>query len=337
LVAMMSSPKSVFITVDTETSIGGAFADPRKRPVGAQRRIFCRRGGAAFGIPLIMDIADAHGLTVVFFLEVFNRYFFGEGPTHRVCDYILKRGHDVQLHIHPNYLNFTTGRPARPVFSDLMGHYSLDRQIDMLLEAREWLTKWGVTDLHGFRAGCFGAGLTTLTALGRAGFFVDSSYNAAYLGFPCLIPDLKINDLAPINGVWELPVTNFEENLRLIRVRRKPLDINGVSFEEIRSVLRSDRHLGPHHITVVLHSFSFVKAYDVQYRRIRPRVNVIARFERLCRYLADNPERYRVRDIKSLSPEALAAAQHQACHRLPCMAPVLSGLRAVVQVGDRLV
>ena len=52
---------NVFLTVDTEHSIGGAFSDPALQPVGNARRIFGRLGGKEYGIPLQMDkIGRAH-------------------------------------------------------------------------------------------------------------------------------------------------------------------------------------------------------------------------------------------------------------------------------------
>lgn len=97
---------TVFITVDTEHSIGGAFSDPKLKPVGNEKRIFGKIGDKTYGIPLIMDIADADKIPTTFFVEVLNKHHFGEAETREVCKYILDRGHDVQLHLHPNYLTF---------------------------------------------------------------------------------------------------------------------------------------------------------------------------------------------------------------------------------------
>ena len=94
------TPVNVFITIDTEHSIGGALENPQLQPVGNEKCIFGKIGGREFGIPLIMDIAESYGLKVVFFVEVFNHIFFGPDETRRVVDYILERGHDVQLQVH---------------------------------------------------------------------------------------------------------------------------------------------------------------------------------------------------------------------------------------------
>lgn len=215
-----------------------------------------------------MDIADRFTLSMVFFVEMFNQYFFGSGEIRRVVDFILNHGHDVQLHLHPNYLNFTTENPQQVKYSDLIGEYSFNRQTELLSGAVGMLVACCAPKPLAFRAGCFGANINTLKALAANGLLIDSSYNQAYLGAPCLMPDLKINDLAEREGVYEFPVTNFIERTGLRSQRTMPLDINGVSFEEMRYVLREcAAGRGLHNVTIILHSFSFIKAYDVQYSR----------------------------------------------------------------------
>lgn len=327
---------TIFITVDTEHSIGGAFSDPTLKPVGNDRRIYGRIGGREYGIGLIMDIADRYGLKVTFFVEVFNKYFFGEEETRQVVETILRRGHDVQLHLHPNYLNFTLKRPQDLRFSDLTGDYSLERQDEMLREARQTLESYGAPRVRTFRAGCFGANADTLKALAANGFLIDSSYNGAFLGGPCLMPDWGINDLMMRDGIYEFPVTNFQEMTGLRAARRMPLDINGVSFEEMRQVLRACRESGPRHLTVILHSFSFVRAYDVQYRKVRPRRHVIRRFEKLCRFLSQNTVDFSVRAFGDLQSTELAQMVHDRSDRLPRVPRHLSLLRFGGQLWDRV-
>jgi len=331
------SNTNVFITVDTEHSIGGAFADPALKPVGNDLRIYGRIGGKEYGIGLIMDIAERFGLKIIFFVEVFNKYFFGENETRQVVETILSRGHDVQLHLHPNYLNFTLERPRTLKFSDLLADYPLDRQIELLYEARQTLESYGAPRVVAFRAGCFGANTDTLKALAQNGFWVDSSYNGAFLGGPCLMPDWGINDIIVRDGIYEFPVTNFHESTWMRPERRMPMDINGVSFEEMQHVLESSlRKEGPHAITVILHSFSFVHARDVQYRNVSPRRHVVRRFEKLCRFLADRRDDFSVKTFERLSRDDLARMGQHRCDKTPQVPSVSSLLRFGGQLWDRL-
>lgn len=329
---------NVFITVDTEHSIGGAFNDPRMKPVGNEKRIFGKIGQREYGIPLIMDISDRFGLKITFFVEVFNQYFFGDKEGREVVAYILKRGHDVQLHLHPNYLNFTLKRPQDLHYSDLIGEYPRDRQMEMIAQARKTLENHGAEAPIAFRAGCFGANTDTLSALSETGFIIDSSYNGAFLGGPCLMPDWGINDVQlGKTSVFEFPVTNFIEKSGLRSRRNMPLDINGVSFEEMRYVLETVRRgAGPRNITVILHSFSFIKGYDVQYTRARPRWNVIRRFEKLCLFLAENTGDFKVRTFGGLTRDQLAGMMLNRCDTTPAMPAHLSLARLGGQLLDRL-
>lgn len=326
----------VFLTVDVECSIGGAFADAALKPVGSEKRIFGRLHDREYGISLMMDIAERYGLSLVFFVETFQERYFGPMETRKVVHTILRRNHDVQLHLHPNYLNFDLERPQDLKFSDLCGDYPLDAQVQMISEAARMLERGGAPKPLAFRAGCFGADVKTLRALKINGLLIDSSYNQAYVGTTCKLPNWAVNDVTEQEGIFEFPVTQFVESSGLRPLRSMPLDINGVSFEEIKYVLNAARNgTGPRNITVLLHSFSFLKPYDVQYRRMRPRWNVIRRFDKLCRFLAANASSFRVRTFRELSRKELEHAVGNARHNRPQVPPPITWRRLAEQAMDR--
>jgi len=305
---------NVFITIDTEHSIGGAFGDKNLRPVGNDKRVWGKIEDKFFGIPLIMDIAEAFDLRLTFFVEVLNKYFFGEDETKKVCEYIMNRGHVIQLHLHPNYLNFTLNNPLEKRYSDFIGTYPLEKQIELIREGIEILIRNGVPRPIAFRAGCFGANEETLRALKTIGVLIDSSYNMAYVGDTCLLDHHKINDLTYLNEIWEFPVTNFVESIKIRPKRFKPLDINGVSFQEMKSVLNRAKQSGPYNITIILHSFSFIQPYDLQYKVIKPRSHVIRRFQRLCYFLKQNSEVFEVKTFGSLNKGQLDQMSSHSTH-----------------------
>lgn len=327
---------NVFITVDTEHSIGGAFRDRTLNPVGNEKRVWGKIGDKCFGIPLMMDIAESHDIRLTFFVEALNKYYFGEGETKKVCEHILNRGHDVQIHLHPNYLNFTLNNPQEKSYSDLIGSFPLHKQIELIKEGIETLIQYGVRRPIAFRAGCFGVNQETLRALKAVGLFIDSSYNKEYVGHTCLLRDNGINDLARLQGIWEFPITNFVESTRVRSKRSKSMDINGVSFEEMRFVLDQAKERGPRNITIILHSFSFLKPYDVQYKKVRPREDVIQRFRRLCQFLQENTRVFDVRTFTSLNKEELTLMSNQSSHIFPQVPPMLSIMRGMQQLKDIL-
>ncbi len=330
------SKVNVFITVDTEHSIGGAFRDRNLKPVGNDRRIFYQVGKKDYGIARIMDIGERYGLPVCFFLEVLNKYYFGEEESRSVCQYILGRGHDVQLHLHPNYLNFTTPDPMKRQFSDMISDYPLEKQIEFLTDGRQTLMKYGAPNVIAFRAGNFGANHDTLTALEKTGFLVDSSYNKTFLGGDCRLNGIDIDDAEKIGNIWEFPITNFSEPNFKGGMRYRPLDINGVSFAQMRRVLEEAVEKGPRHITILMHSFSFMNPADVQYKKILPRTVVIRRFEKLCRYLAEYSDKFQVLTFKDTSIATLDEMRGQSLHHLPKLDIALSMGRVIEQAWDLL-
>ena len=91
----------VYLTVDTENSMGGAWDDVNKRPVPAERRIFCKMGERDFGIGWICDELDKRGFRATFFCEVLASLVLGDADTSSYLNYLVSRGQDVQLHAHP--------------------------------------------------------------------------------------------------------------------------------------------------------------------------------------------------------------------------------------------
>lgn len=330
------SKVSVFITIDTEHSIGGAFKDPNLKPVGNDRRIFGIFRNKAYGIPLIMDIADQYGIRLTFFVEILNKYYFGEEESREVCQYILDRGHNVQLHLHPNFLNFTQSNPADRKFQDQMFSYSLEQQAAFIAEGKAALERYGVPSPTAFRAGNFGADMYTLKALQQNGFLIDSSYNRSMLGQGCKLTTLDLADAAFVENVWEFPVTNFLEQTLGGKLRFRPLDINGVSFTQMQKVIEQAPDHGPQNITILLHSFSFINPLDVQYREIQPRTVIIKRFEKICCYLAKSTNNFRVMTFGDMTSALLSEMNGKVKHHIPQLSVFSSLRRNIEQVWDML-
>lgn len=327
---------NVFITVDTEHSIGGAFKDPTLRPVGNEKRVFGKIGDRYFGIPLIIDIANKCNIPLTFFLEVLNKYYFGEGESREACRYITRRGHDVQLHLHPNYLNFTRPNPGERYFSDRLSNYDLEKQVGLIQEGRELLIRYGAKPPIAFRAGNFAANRTTLEALKMSDFLIDSSFSMN-VGSSFLKGDqFDINDSFQVKGILEFPVTNFVESMPFRAKRFKALDINGVSFQEMKYVLNQAGAIGLNNITIVLHSFSFLKTYDIQYKKVKPRPHVIRRFENLCYFLKNNLDVFEVKPFCAVSREHIGQVGRQSMNSFPEVRTTLAIKRYLQQAKDYL-
>jgi peptidoglycan/xylan/chitin deacetylase (PgdA/CDA1 family) len=291
----------VYLTVDTECSMGGAWNSPGVAPVAPDRAILGRAGAHRYGTPLIMDILEAHGLRGVFFAEMFASAVVGDGPLAEAYQEISARGHDVQLHLHPVFHYYaglehgriTPGQVPSPI--DDIGTQPLDAQIGLIEAGGSIFERLLGKRPTAFRAGNYAASDTTLAALDKLGIRYDSSFNAAYRGTSCLISGPRsINSPWETGSLWEVPVTVFTTGAGRLR-GMKPLEISAVSFREIRKVLEQAERLAMGTVTMILHSFSLFKAADAQLSRLRPDRLVIHRLRRLCRFLAEHRARFRVR------------------------------------------
>ena len=298
----------VYLTIDTECSMGGAWNSPGVEPVGPERAILGRAGAHRYGTPLIMDILEAHGLRGVFFAEMFASAVVGDAPLAEAYREIRARGHDVQLHLHPvfhYYAGLERGRISAdqvPSPIDQIGTQPLETQIGLIEEGMSIFDRLVGGPPMAFRAGNYAASDATLAALDKLGFRYDSSFNAAYHGTSCRISGPRsINAPWEAGSLWEVPVTVFTTGAGRFR-RMKPLEISAVSFLEIRRVLEQAERLAMGTVTMILHSFSLFKAADAQLSRLRPDRLVIRRLRRLCGYLAAHRARFRVRTF-SEAPE----------------------------------
>jgi peptidoglycan/xylan/chitin deacetylase (PgdA/CDA1 family) len=279
----MTDKIRVYFTVDTETSLGGAWRNALG-PLPVSRTMLGQNGSGSYGVPLIMDILEQYGFRATFFMEVFCSYLRGATEVCDVFDCIQKRGHDVQLHLHPVqrfYRDFVDGQGRRE--QDLIFQFSPEEQRDLIGEGVALFRKFSGVAPRAFRAGCYGASEITLWALRENDIVIDSSYNLAYLDRTCGFRERLLNVPRVMEGVYEFPVTNFQS----VRAGAyKNLEISAVSVREIMETIRLSKKSGCRDFVLVFHSFSFLKNRDVRFEKARPGRIVTQRFRRLCEELA---------------------------------------------------
>lgn len=324
----------VFITVDVECSMGGAWIDPNVNPVPPLRGIMGQFGYRQLGLPLIVQTLCEHSLAGTFFIEAFNEDLGYDGQTQPICEMLMDRGQDVQLHIHPNHRHFALHRKGLPfIFTDYIADLPSAAQSPLLEEGCRRLEQWTGRPPVAFRAGNYGADEHVLKQLASFGIVIDSSYSFPFAGRHCRF---SRND--PFNGsrwygnVLELALSGFYQS-RLLG-QPKPLDLVGVSFAELQDAILRINQAGADAV-VILHSFSLFKVRNEQYDGGKPDRIVINRFRRLCEWLG------RMRDtVPTYTCAELAAAMAQGRYKARSVAPcTLPAMRAVfskaVQVYNR--
>jgi peptidoglycan/xylan/chitin deacetylase (PgdA/CDA1 family) len=277
----MTAPNTaLLITVDTELSSslhqrGVSLAD------NVDRSIWGLAQGKPYGIGWQMDLLDRHGLKGVFFLDPMPALVHGADFLAPIVGAIVGRGHEVQMHIHSEWLAWAKDSPVGGRQGRNIGDFSLADQIVLLGLAKQLLEQAGAPAITAFRAGNFGANDDTLRALATLGVVWDSSVNPAYLGRECAITA----DPAQIGatrslGVAELPVSGIADRPGGFR----PAQICAMSAAEMRAGMRHAVGEGHDAFVVVTHSFEMLSR-----DRQRPNRAVMARFEALCRHATRLP------------------------------------------------
>lgn len=299
-------PLRVLFTIDTEVSMGGALRDPELQPVGVDRRIWGETDDGYAGIDLFMDVFDEFGLRAVFFFEVCGRNIVDAEGLARAARHIEQRGHDVELHVHPEFrLDLEAvrqGAQAKP--SAILADYSVEEQSRILARAAEVLERWTGRRPTAFRAGGFAGDQRAIEAVANAGIPVDSSYNLWSIGAgPCQFDlDPPLNDVCLLDrGVIEVPVTCYQASGP--RGGMRQFDLAAVNATEGIAILEEMYAVGMRVACTVTHSFRLIKTTDVQYTDARPDAFNLHRLRAVCRHLAGNPDRYQVCTYRDLPLE----------------------------------
>lgn len=283
----------VLYTVDTELSLGShqRGVDPE---TNLQQSVFGVCADGAFGIGYQMQRLDAHGLKGVFFVDPMPADVFGLDIIKRIIAPILDAGHDVQLHIHTEWLKHMPVDPLNGRRGTNIGAFSEADQTILLGRATELLVAAGAPQPTAFRAGNYGADDTTLKVLATLGFRYDSSFNPAYLGDPCRItlPATTVNAVFA-NGLTEFPVSCIHD----LPGRLRHAQLCALSAWELRAALTHAVSERQQAFTIVSHSFELLSR-----DRKRANLQIVKRFEAMCAFLA-NPANALSTAVFADSPE----------------------------------
>jgi len=328
----------VYITVDVECSMGGAWNDPSLRPVPPSRAMMGQYGGRQLGLPRIVDILEENGLAGTFFICPFTEEQGYEGQVEPICQYLLDRRQDVQLHIHPNHWHYGLYRRGLAYKRcDSLADLSADEQLVMIGEGAARLERWTGRRPVAFRAGNLAASQATLAQLGKSGIRIDSSYGFPYAGGQCRFsPERPFNGSRWYGDVLELALTGFRQPNLPWMAAAKLVDPVGVCFGELREAIEKTCAAGAEAVAI-LHSFSLFKVRNVQYDGGRPDRIVTGRFRRLCQWLGRNADRLPARTLAELA-QRIDRGEHQAVEAAPCRIrrPMRAAMRKAAQAINRI-
>ncbi|MBM4031720.1 MAG: hypothetical protein FJ291_08050, partial [Planctomycetes bacterium] len=220
------------------------------RPLPPEAMVWGRVAGGTWGIERLMDVFDARGMKATFFVSTLEELHHGPEHVRQVCSAILARGHDAQLHLHPNWWK---GDFARKRLTD----YSLAEQTELVGLAKEAYRRACGAEPLAHRAGGLLMNADTLSALEANAMPLDASgIGKSEIRNPKSEILRVPNAPRRLGPIIEVPVTTFAQ-LPLGALRRH-FDLKADSLSELKFV--ADRAVvgGVTAVCLLMHSFSLL-------------------------------------------------------------------------------
>ena len=284
---------NVYLTFDIEVWCNGWNDLDARFPASFERYVYGRSRHGEYALPKTLEILDRHGIKGVFFVEPLFAARFGVEHLATIVELIAAGGHEIELHLHPEWADEIQPLvfPGATRKRQHLSYYTLEEQRALIELGLALLRQAGVETVGAFRAGSYAANADTYRALAGCGIRVDSSLNHCHADSGA---DLRetLSLLAPIRiaGVEVLPVTVFRDGFG----KSRPAQVGACAFAELRDALASAADVGMAHFVIVSHNFEMLRQ-----GRSEPDRLVVARFEALCRHLAENRADYRISDMRA--------------------------------------
>ena len=209
----MHKTRYALFTVDTEALPNRAVTDHVKRLIWGEYE-----NGTA-GVREMCAIGDEFGAKHVFFVDMCGAYARRD-EVREVMAWLNNAGHDVQLHVHPEYLpkNFWEGTGFKIEPRYLNAYTDAVKEEFLLTHFRDEITAVTGKPVRAFRAGSFRWNATTLRTLAKLD--IPLSFNNTVAATTIGQCPYSIPTNLPFqwsNGILEVPIT--EKNI-LPRVGR---------------------------------------------------------------------------------------------------------------------
>lgn len=284
----------LYFTVDVEVWCNSWRNLDRKFPQAFQRYVYGHCPEGDFGLPYQLRLLSDYGLKGVFFVEPLFATRFGDEPLGEIVGLIKQAGHEVQLHLHTEWVD----EACSPLLDEgaatrkrkYLREFSVDQQTRLIEVGRTMLRRVGGGDACAFRAGGFGFNADTLVALTRNGIPYDASYNGHQFGRRSGVAEGRmLLDVTQIGAVQEIPMTVFRDGLGRLRHAQ----LGACSQSEIEALLWQAVESERQSFVILSHNFELL-------RRSKRRADhvVIERFGWLCSFLDKHRDVFRVRGFR---------------------------------------
>lgn len=285
----------VFFTTDVEIWFRGMSIAPENFPKAFDACIRGRTSKGDFGLAHQVDTLRNHGLTGTFFIEPLFALCFGNQALGEMVGIVEQGAQEAQLHLHTEWVD----RSKQFQFKDKrhrenLYQFDVTEQKTLIGVGKQLLAEAGAENVNAFRAGNYGFNRETLLALSSNGIGFDSSYNASRFGLQSgVMPGVEVVEPISCEGVVEYPVTVFRDGTRSLR----HVQLSACSYYEMEKLLWQALDQSRSAFVIVSHSFELLNR-----ARNGPDRIAISRFNRLCKFLAENANSFRTRGFHGLKP-----------------------------------
>lgn len=296
----MRKPLDIFITVDTEASIGGCFTYPDKYLPLFEEPVDGMVAGQSEALGFLLRTLKRYQLTATFFTESLQARYFGVAPMQRRVHDIVAAGQDVQLHLHPCWLNFEDGKLKHKKQKDVCTKLPADELLAVFSEACQRFADWGIGKPIAVRTGNFSTGTDTFVASKAAGLSYSSNLAAGLRLSE--EPALQYHHgFQSIAGMTELPLTSFGSYKINGKRTHRIMAIAACSSAEMLSALGQAYAQGLDAICILTHPFEFIRVDNFRYENMRVNRLTQGRFVRLCEFIANNSHQFQCQTFTGLS------------------------------------
>lgn len=284
----------VCITIDTEFSVAGAFADATCAPV-AEPMVWCNVAGRSEGLGFMLGCFGSHRIPATFFVEALHRAHFKRDPMRPIVQRIAADGHELQLHAHPCWSVFDHDDWRRrvedqPRQDDFYGR-SEDDSVRLIQQGIAVFRDWDLPRPQVFRSGSLQHDDVLYRALARCAIPYSSNVGVAI--FDSGDPAYQLySGVHERHGVRECPVLTFSDWRLGTRRHLKSLTIAGTSFAETRRLLDQAQQAGIGLVVILTHPFEYIQSRDIGRAAARRHSVNQGRLTKLCSYLDQHRDRF---------------------------------------------
>ncbi|ANB02220.1 hypothetical protein [Ectothiorhodospira sp. BSL-9] len=277
---------NILLTFDIEIWCNGWESLDADFPDAFSRYVYGRSAAGHYALPKTLEILNRHGLIGVFFVEPLFAGRFGVERLAEITGLISEAGHEVQLHLHPEWTDEIRPRliPDSDRKRQHLSYYTREEQRALMAHGLRLMREAGIEGINAFRAGNFACNADTFWALQDNGITFDSSLNATRA---VSAPDLQDDHphYSPFRrcDLSLYPMTIFVDGLG----RPRHAQIGACSAQELTEAMNDAQAHGWENFVILSHNFELLKS-----GRSVPDMVVVRRFERLCGFLSENADRF---------------------------------------------